>query len=314
MSVDLASFKGELVHQFKGLCPAGSVSAFRDGVAFTGKGFINCIPLNGVPLKLDISTYPRLINSIAWVGEKLVFASSSRPFIYVWDPESGETMTLRGHEYANAYGNTHGVLFLMAMDDTSFLSGATDNTARVWTLCGEPRHFVHNFACHHKSRVTIAAMLRKGMFATGAWGNVIKVWGAEGNLLHDLATTKVEGDGVRGLVRGLAALGEDRLVSGCSWDTAFQVWSCTTGDLLSAIQVQKVGCVATLSTGLVVFTDITHRRGHAFITEFTVIDPGMRVVKKFKIQDDNHMLIPLSNGRLAIRLDYFINDGVYVWE
>jgi len=77
MSVDLASFKGELVHQFKGLCPAGTVSAFRDGVAFTGKGFINCIPLNGEPLKLDISTYPRLINSIAWVGEKLVLRAQA---------------------------------------------------------------------------------------------------------------------------------------------------------------------------------------------------------------------------------------------
>jgi len=223
-------------------------------------------------------------------------------------------MTLRGHEYVNTYGNMHNVLFLMAVDDTSFLSGATDNTARVWTLCGESRQFVNNFVCHHKSRVNIAAMLRQGMFATGAWGNVIKVWSAEGKLLHDLATTKVEGDGVDGLVLGLAALGEDRMVSGCSWDTAFQVWSCITGDLLSTIQVQQVGSVATLSTGLVVFTDITHRRGHGFITEFTVIDPDMRVVKKFNIKDDDHMLIPLSNGRLAIRLYYFINDSVYVWE
>jgi len=295
-------FKGELVQTYDGL--RGAVTAFRDGLAFIGEEAIICLPREGERVEINV---PRQTNCLAWAGNKLAFARSNSSLVNLWDPESGITTILDGHDHMNDYARPHSVLCLVALGQGILLSGATDNTARVWTLEDVPRHFV----CKHETRVNIAAQLHNGMFATGAWGNVVKVWSAEGNLLHDLATKKVKGTGVEGLVLGLAALGDDKLVTSCSFDTQFQIWNLVSGVLLTAIKVQDTGALATLSNGLVVLTDEVT----PFRCKFTVVDSDLRVVKTFVVDERHCVLAPLGNGQLAIGGQPVYKTGrVQVWQ
>lgn len=199
--------------------------------------------------------------------------------------------TLKGHKYANVHGYRFGILCLVALNDTTLLSGSNDCTARVWQTNGK----IEPFVCQHETRVSIAAPLQNGVFATGAYGNVVKVWSAEGKLMHQLSTVIREGDGVQGMVRGITAVGDDRLATSLSFDPKIQIWHTMTGALVHQIPISTGIHLATLATGVLVAAVKDFLR-----VTINLYTPDLRLIKTFKTEKFDCSLVPLPDGKLAV--------------
>lgn len=280
---------GKCITVCGGFWVKGGAAARQGCLAVSTQDGITCIPTDGAPFKIPKPEFARQITCLAWVGENLFFTCCNDTTIFMWNTKI--IKTLKGHKCANVYGNPFGILCLVALNDTTLLSGSSDCTARVWQTKGEIEHFV----CEHETHVSIAAPLQNGIFATGARGNVIKVWSAEGKLLHQLGTVLCEGFGVQGVVHGITAVGDDRVATWLSFDPKIQIWHTMTGALLHQIPASTGIHLATLATGILVAAVKNWVR-----VTINVYTPDLCLIKTFETQKFDCSLVPFPDGKLAV--------------
>jgi WD40 repeat protein len=154
--------------------------------------------------------------------------AEGKPAILVRDAASGNVVkTLLGHE---------GAILSLAFspDGSRLVSGAADNTARVWNLAdgAELAKFVG-----HAAAVTGVAFNSNGQqVASGAADNSLKLWN-----VADLAVLK-DLPGHTGAIVGVAMATNDQFILSASADQSVRVWNPADG---STIRTIAPGAAAT---------------------------------------------------------------------